>query len=375
MKPHKELHVSKVFLTDLRAQPKRNLFNKIEYLLDRLTIDRRIKKNDLVAIKLHFGEAGNAAYLRPVFLRTIVDKVKSLGARPFLTDTNTLYTGSRSNGVNHLTTAIFNGFDYSCVGCPIIIADGLRGTNGVRVPIKGEVLKHAVVARDIVEADAIIAITHFKLHELSGFGGALKNAGMGCATREGKLVQHSTVGPKINVKVCKGCKLCLDYCSQDAIVLKDNKATIEGHRCIGCGECIVVCPHGAIEINWNEAQDRFQKKMVEYAFAALKGKEKKSLFLNFIMQVSPACDCYPHNDAPIVRDIGITASLDPVAIDAASADLVNNEPSIPGTAIKKPMQGGEDKFRAVYPTIDWNIQLDHGEKMGMGKRLYTLVKV
>jgi len=375
MKPHKELHVSKVFLTDLRAQPKRNLFNKIEYLLDRLTIDRRIKKNDLVAIKLHFGEAGNAAYLRPVFLRTIVDKVKSLGARPFLTDTNTLYTGSRSNGVNHLTTAIFNGFDYSCVGCPIIIADGLRGTNGVRVPIKGEVLKHAVVARDIAEADAIIAITHFKLHELSGFGGALKNAGMGCATREGKLVQHSTVGPKINVKVCKGCKLCLDYCSQDAIVLKDNKATIEGHRCIGCGECIVVCPHGAIEINWNEAQDRFQKKMVEYAFAALKGKEKKSLFLNFIMQVSPACDCYPHNDAPIVRDIGITASLDPVAIDAASADLVNNEPSIPGTAIKKPMQGGEDKFRAVYPTIDWNIQLDHGEKMGMGKRLYTLVKV
>ncbi len=367
--------MSKVFFTDLRAQPKRNLFNKIEYLLDRLTIDRRIKKNDLVAIKLHFGEAGNAAYLRPVFLRTIVDKVKSLGARPFLTDTNTLYTGSRSNGVNHLTTAIHNGFDYSCVGCPIIIADGLRGTNGVKVEIKGEVLKEAHIARDIADADAIIVVTHFKLHELSGFGGALKNLGMGCATREGKLVQHSTLGPKINVKTCKGCKLCLDYCSQSAIRLKDKKAMIEGHKCIGCGECIMICPHGAIEIQWNEEQSKFQKKMVEHALGALKGKEKKSIFLNFVMQVSPACDCYPHNDAPIVRDIGITASLDPVAIDAASADLVNNEPSIPGTAIKKPMQGGEDKFRAVYPTIDWNIQLDHGEKLGMGKRGYTLVKV
>jgi uncharacterized Fe-S center protein len=375
MKPHKELPMSKVFYTDLRAQPKRNLFNKIEYLLDRLTINRRIKKNDLVAIKLHFGEAGNAAYLRPVFLRTIVDKVKSLGARPFLTDTNTLYTGSRSNGVDHLMTAIHNGFDYSCVGCPIIIADGLRGTNGVKVGIKGEVLKETHIARDIADADAIIAVTHFKLHELSGFGGALKNLGMGCATREGKLVQHSTLGPKINVKTCKGCKLCLDYCSQSAIRLKDKKAMIEGHKCIGCGECIMICPHGAIEIQWNEEQSKFQKKMVEHALGALKGKEKKSIFLNFVMQVSPACDCYPHNDAPIVRDIGITASLDPVAIDAASADLVNNEPSIPGTAIKKPMQGGEDKFRAVYPTIDWNIQLDHGEKLGMGKRRYTLVKV
>jgi len=367
--------MSKVFFTDLRAQPKRNLFNKIEYLLDRLTIDRRIKKNDLVAIKLHFGEAGNAAYLRPVFLRTIVDKVTSLGARPFLTDTNTLYTGSRSNGVNHLMTAIHNGFDYSCVGCPIIIADGLRGTNGVKVGIKGEVLKETHIARDIADADAIIAVTHFKLHELSGFGGALKNLGMGCATREGKLVQHSTLGPKINVKTCKGCKLCLDYCSQSAIRLKDKKAMIEGHKCIGCGECIMICPHGAIEIQWNEEQSKFQKKMVEHALGALKGKEKKSIFLNFVMQVSPACDCYPHNDASIVRDIGITASLDPVAIDAASADLVNNEPSMPGTAIKKPMQGGEDKFRAVYPTIDWNIQLDHGEKMGMGTRRYTLVKV
>lgn len=366
--------MGKVYFTDLRTTPNRNVLDKVVDLMNRVKIDTRIKKNDLVAVKVHFGELGNTAYLRPVFLRSIVRRLKDAGGKPFLTDTNTLYTGSRSDTVSHLTTAIHNGFDYSCVECPLVIADGLRGTSSSRIAIAGEVLKEAHIAKEIAEADALVAVTHFKAHELSGFGGTLKNLGMGCATREGKLVQHSTVSPKVNRDTCKGCKLCQSYCPAGAITVASKKACI-GEKCIGCGECILICPFQAIEIQWNESPDIFQKKMMEYAAGALKGKAKKSLFINFVMQVSPACDCYPHSDAPIVRDIGILASDDPVAIDAASCDMVNNEVSLPGTAIKHTLAKGEDKWRALYPEIDWNIQLDHAEKMGLGTRKYQLVKI
>jgi uncharacterized Fe-S center protein len=366
--------MSKVFFTDMRARPDRNLLNKVEGLLERMKIGKMVKKNDLVAIKLHFGELGNCAFLRPVFLRTIVETVKSVGAQPFLTDTNTLYKGSRSNAVSHLSTAMYNGFDYTCVGCPVIIADGLRGTNSVKVKVPGEALKEVSIAREIAEADSMIVVTHFKLHELSGFGGALKNIGMGGASRDGKLVQHSTVAPQVNIDKCKGCKVCFDYCPSEAISLKEKKATVEGRTCIGCGECIAICPEGAIEIQWTDDADLFQKKMVEHAYGVLQGK-KNTIFLNFIIDVSPACDCYPCNDAPIVRDVGILASFDPVSIDAASADLVNAEESLPGTVIKRVSKGGQDKFRAVYPSIDWNVQLDHAEKLGLGERKYMLVKV
>jgi hypothetical protein len=367
--------VSKIYFTDLRTNPKRNLLNKIEDLINRLRIDNAVKKNDNVAIKVHFGEKGNTAYLRPVFLRTIIERIKRTGAKPFLTDTNTLYTGSRSDAATHIITAIENGFDYSCTGCPIIIADGLRGKSGIKVAINGEILKKVSIAKEIAEADSIIAVTHFKAHDLSGFGGALKNLGMGCATKEGKMIQHSSVAPEISIKTCKGCKLCLEYCPASAISLSSKKASIDGNKCIGCGECLVVCPHNAIMVQWNESPDIFQKKMVEHAWGALAGKEKTSFFLNFLMQISPACDCYPNNDAPIVRDIGILASNDPVAIDAASCDLVNAEESIPNTAIKKPLKKGEDKWKALHPAIDWNIQLDHAEKLGLGEREYNIIKI
>jgi len=367
--------MSKVYFTDLRTSPNRNLFQKLDDLLSRVKIGAIIKKDSIVAIKLHFGEEGNTAYVRPVFLRTIVNRIKALGAKPFLTDTTTLYKGSRSDAVSHLTTAIHNGFDFSTVGCPLIIADGLRGSHGAKIRIDGEILQSVSIAKDIVDADSLIVVTHFKAHELSGFGGALKNVGMGCATKEGKLVQHSMVAPKINTKQCVGCELCTGYCPVNAISVTDKKASIDEKKCIGCGECIMICRVKAIEIQWVQPQDVFQKTMVEHAYGALKGKEKRSLFVNFLIQISPACDCYPHSDAPIVQDIGILASTDPVSIDAASCDLVNREPSLPHTAIKKSLKEGEDKWKALFPSIDWNIQLDHAERLGMGERAYTLIKI
>jgi len=367
--------MARVYFTDLRTNPKRSLLDKIEDLLDRVKTKERIKKSDLTAIKLHFGEKGNIAYIRPVFIRKIADYIKKLGARPFITDTNTLYSGSRSDSVNHINTAVYNGFDYASTGCPIIIADGIRGSNSVKVSVDGEILKDVSIAGDIVNADSLVVVTHFKGHELSGFGGALKNIGMGCASREGKLIQHSNVAPKVNGENCKGCGLCTGYCSVGAISIMEKKAFIDPERCIGCGECIIICPFKAIEIQWNEPQDVFQKKMVEHAAGVLKGKEKRTIFINFLTQISPACDCYPNNDSPIVRDIGIVASIDPVSIDAASCDLVNNEESLPNTAIKNMRKRGEDKWKALYPTIEWQIQLEHAEKMGLGERMYHLIKV
>ncbi len=376
-----------VYFTDMRTRPGRSLLNKLNGLLLRTKAQRRVKKNDLTAIKVHFGEAGNCAYVRPVFLRVVADYLRTLGCKPFLTDTNTLYKGSRSDATAHIETAVRHGFDYAAIGCPVIIADGLRRGSGVRMPIQGELLQEASIAPGIAEADALVVVSHFKGHEVAGFGGALKNVGMGCASREGKLVQHSTLSPAVNGKRCKGCGACLDFCPEGAIHLSGKTdesdasrpparhAVIEGHKCIGCGQCVVACPQGAVRVQWNEKPDHFQKKMVEYAAGALKEKAGKALFLNFLMQISPNCDCLPNNDAPIVKDIGILASWDPVAIDAASVDLVNSQEALPGTAVKHATGVGQDLFRAIYPQSDWNVQLDHGVRMGLGTRDYELLKV
>jgi uncharacterized Fe-S center protein len=364
-----------VYFTDMRTRPGRSLLDKVGGLLKRVKAERRVKKNDLTAIKVHFGERGNCAFIGPVMIRVVVEHLLALGCRPFVTDANTLYKGSRGDAVAHIETAVRNGFDYAVVGCPVIIADGLRGSPGVKVPIEGELLAEVSIARGIVEADSLVVVSHFKGHELSGFGGALKNVGMGCAAREGKLIQHSSLGPLISADACIGCSRCLGYCPAGAISLSGKTAVIEGHKCIGCGECILVCPQGAVQVQWNKDADQFQKKMVEHAAGVLKGKEDKSVFLNFLMQISPACDCYPNNDAPIVQDIGILASLDPVAIDAASVELVNARESLPGTALTHRVGGGQDKFRALYPGVDWNVQLDHAAKMGLGGREYKIVKV
>ncbi len=362
---------SDVYFAHLRSTPRQNLLDKVELVLRRAGVADRVKKGDLVAVKLHFGERGNTSFIRPVFVRRVVEVLKELGARPFLTDANTLYVGSRGEAVSHLENAIRNGFDYAVVGAPLVIADGLRGSTSVAVPVAGKHFQQARIAAEIAHADAVVSLAHFKCHELSGFGGTLKNLGMGCAAREGKLAQHSNVAPKVKKKLCIACGECVRWCAQEAISVGEV-ALIDSERCVGCGECILTCPQGAIQIQWNEGPDVMQQKMAEYAFAALSGKRDKSVFLNFVTQVSPACDCYGHSDAPIVRDLGFLSSTDPVALDAASADLVNAERGIEGTALASNLLPGEDKFRGVYPKIDSTTQLRHAESLGLGRRAYRL---
>ena len=366
---------STVFFADMRAGHKENLFSKIGKLMHNCGVGERIAPDDLVAVKVHFGERGNHAFVRPIFVRRVVEEIKSCGGKPFLTDSSTLYPGERKEAVSALVNAVENGFAYAVVGAPLIMSDGLRGHTAVDVAIEGELLRNVSIGSEIVEADALVAVSHFKCHELTGFGGTLKNLGMGCASREGKLVQHSTVAPAVSEKFCSACALCLKACSHDAIAIIEGKARIDPEKCAGCGRCITACQKKAINVQWNEAAPLVMKKMCEYALGAVKGKGNKTLYLNFITQVSPACDCYGHADAPIVNDIGICASTDPVALDQACADLVNGASGNRETALKSGFEPGGDKFRGVHPDIDWEVQLEHGEKIGLGMREYELVRI
>jgi uncharacterized Fe-S center protein len=366
---------SNVFYSDLRASARQSLLDKIATLVEKAGIGEVLSPRDLVAVKIHFGEKGNTAFIRPVFVRKIIECVQRAEGQAFLTDTNTLYGGTRGNGVSHFKTAVENGFAFSVVRAPIIIADGIRGASISEVSINQDFIKTAFMGKEIIEADALIGLTHFKGHELTGFGGTLKNLGMGCAARKGKLEQHSGLAPKVKRKKCVGCGDCVQHCAQHAIVLSEDKAVIDPNTCVGCAECILICPNEAINIKWSKDVPTFQKKMVEYALAALQSKDGKALFLSFLTNISPACDCYGHSDAPIVNDIGILASTDPVAIDQASVDLVNRQASAEGSCLTQSEAGEDDKFRSLYPRIDWEIQLDYAASKGLGNRAYQLVSI
>jgi hypothetical protein len=366
---------SKVYFIDMRATIKENFIAKIGRLMETAGLSSVIAKRDLTAVKIHFGEMGNAAFIRPVYVRKVVEMIKQAGGVPFLTDANTLYAGTRSDAPHHLTTAMANGFAYTVVQAPLIIADGLRGKNETAVPIHQKHFESVYIGTDIVEADALVSVAHFKGHELSGFGGTIKNLGMGCASRKGKLAQHSGLSPKVSAEQCIGCGECQEHCSQHAIAVVGEKAQIDEEACIGCGECILICPNEAIDVQWSRSIPIFLENIVEYTMGVLREKAHKAFFINFITDVSPACDCYPANDAPIVKNIGILASTDPVAIDQAAVDLVNAEPALAGTRLAANTAPGEDKFKGIYPQVDWPIQLEYAEKLGLGSRGYTLEKL
>lgn len=371
---------SEVFITDLSANWKKSVASKVGDLFESLEPGKVFKPKQLVGVKLHFGEAGNTAHIRPQFVRKVTDRLRELKCKPFLTDTNTLYVGARTEAYSHLITAFDNGFTREVVGAPIIIADGLRGNNHVAATCEGTHFKEALVASDIHQADGLVVLSHFKGHELSGFGGALKNMGMGCAAREGKLAQHSNISPKVKRKKCVGCGECVTWCRGGAISLEDDegdeKAKINPEKCIGCAECILSCPNGAIEIQWNESIPVFMEKMVEYGSAVMRQKGDRIVFMTFVTDVSPLCDCCPFSDRPIVPNVGILASRDPVAIDQAAADLVNDAPGNPVSELKEEaLEKGADKFRALFPHIDWSHQLDYAEKMGLGSRDYKLTRI
>ena len=343
-------------------------FNKIDF------------KNKFVAIKMHFGEKGNLAYLRPNYAKVVADAVKAAGGKPFLTDCNTLYVGSRKNALDHMDCAYENGFNPFCTGCHVIIADGLKGTDEALLPVpNGELVKEAKVGRALADADILISLTHFKGHEMAGFGGAMKNIGMGGGSRAGKMEMHTNGKMHVQQDKCVGCGNCVRICAHGAPSITNKKSTIDLKKCVGCGRCLGLCPTDAIAPLEFQAPDYMNKRMAEYAWALVQGRP--TFHISLIVDVSPNCDCHAENDVPIVPDLGMLASTDPVALDRACADLVNAAQPLPGSQLAKNIakdpkgSKGKDYFELTTPDSGWKVCLEHAEKIGMGTQKYELIRV
>lgn len=318
----------------------------------------KIAEDDFVAMKIHFGEKHNTGYIRPEWLKGVVGELGKRTPRAFLTDSNTLYVGNRSNSVDHIRLAWSHGFTPDVVGVPVIIADGLIGGDDRDIAAGRSRVRSAKIAGAILDADALLCLTHVTGHVQTGIGASIKNMGMGCASRAGKLDQHSEVHPRVSARLCRNCGICLDHCPEAAIVQAEGQVVIDGKKCVGCGECLVVCKPGAIKWRWDEDSPRIQEKLAEYAMTVQSRFKGKVGFVNVLIHVTKDCDCMAKSQPPIVGDIGILASSDPVAVDKATADLVIG-------------RAGEDVFRKGYD-LDWAVQFRHGEAIGLGSVGYTL---
>ena len=324
---------SKVYFTSMKATFQENLPQKLKRLMKTAGMGEIDFDNKYTAIKMHFGEPGNLAFLRPNYAAVMVELVKELGGKPFLTDCNTLYVGGRKNALDHLDSAYKNGFSPFSTGCHVIIADGLKGTDEELVPIDGEYVKEAKIGRAVMDADVFLTLNHFKGHEATGFGGALKNIGMGCGSRAGKMEMHSAGKPYVEQENCIGCGNCVKICAHDAPSITERKAVIDQDKCVGCGRCIGVCPKDAVCASNDESNDILNKKIAEYSLAVL--KDRPHFHVSLVIDVSPNCDCHAENDIPIVPDVGMFASFDPVALDRACADAVNRQPDVRMSKIHK----------------------------------------
>ena len=367
---------SKVYFADLRADVHENLQQKLTRLMKTAGMGDIDFQDKFVAIKLHFGEPGNLAFLRPNWARAVADFVKERGGKPFLTDCNTLYVGGRKNALDHMDSAMLNGFNPMTTGCQIIIADGLKGSDEVEVPVAGgEYVKNAKIGRAVMDADVFISLTHFKGHETAGFGGCLKNIGMGCGSRAGKMEQHNAGKPHVAQEKCIGCGQCRKICAHGAPIIEDRKVHIDHDRCVGCGRCIAVCPKDAVQINWDESTTNLNYKIAEYTKAVVDGRP--CFHISLVIDVSPNCDCRSENDMAIVPNVGMFASFDPVALDMACVDAVNAQTPLRGSAADG-AHGHEhehDHFQRIHPDTNWRSCLEHGERIGIGSRQYELIKI
>ncbi len=371
---------AKVYFTDFRARTfGAGLPGKLQKLIRFAGIGQIDMDGKFVAIKMHFGELGNISFLRPNYARAVVDVVKELGGKPFLTDCNTMYPGSRKNALEHLECAWQNGFTPLTVGCPILIGDGLKGTDDIAVPVRGgEYVKEAKIGRAVMDADVFISLTHFKGHETAGFGGTIKNIGMGCGSRAGKTEQHSDGRPTINPSRCRGCRRCLRECANNGLIFDEaaKKMTVDQGSCVGCGRCLGACNFDAISFRNDNAIEVLNCRMAEYTKAVVDGRP--SFHISLVVDVSPNCDCHSENDTPILPNLGMFASFDPLALDQACVDACLAAAPMPNSQLSDNIASDgfvdhHDHFTNSTPESEWRSCLAHAEKIGLGTREYELV--
>jgi len=373
---------AKVYFTDFRTIAFGDgLPAKLKKLVKAAGINKMDMDGKFVAIKMHFGESGNISYLRPNYARAVVEVVKEAGGKPFLTDCNTMYPGSRKNALEHLQCAWENGFTALTVGCPILIGDGLKGTDDMAVPVAGgECVKEAKIGRAVMDADVFISLTHFKGHEMTGFGGTIKNIGMGCGSRAGKKEQHSSGKPEIDPELCRGCRKCYPECANGGLVFDEvrKKMTVDKNNCVGCGRCLGACNFDAISFENDNAAEQLNRRMAEYCKAVVDGRP--NFHISLVLDISPYCDCHPENDAPILPDIGMFASFDPLALDQACADACLRVAPLPNAILSDNMAktgfvDHHDHFVNTSPESEWRTCLAHGEKIGLGTREYEIIVI
>lgn len=373
---------AKVYFTDFRTVAFGDgLPTKLKKLIKKAGIGKIDMDGKFVAIKMHFGELGNISYLRPNYARAVTDVVKELGGKPFLTDCNTMYPGSRKNALEHLECAWENGFTPLTVGCPVLIGDGLKGTDDIAVPVAGgEYVKEARIGRVIMDADVFISLTHFKGHEMTGFGGTIKNIGMGCGSRAGKTDQHSSGKPHIDKALCRGCRRCQRECANGGLEFDDasKKMIVNHENCVGCGRCLGACNFDAIVFDNDAANELLNCRMAEYTKAVVDGRP--NFHISLVVDVSPNCDCHGENDAPILPNLGMFASFDPLALDQACADACLKAAPLPGSQLSDNMSkpdfvDNHDNFVNSTPESEWRSCLDHAEKIGLGTRDYEMIVI
>lgn len=355
---------AKVYFVELQdgASP-RVQARAIRRLYEAAGVSRFLSRRDLVAIKVHVGEKGNTTHVKPELVAELVKKVKASSALPFITETSTLYRGQRENAVKHILLAHGHGFSIERVGAPFILADGLVGTTEAEVRIQAEAGWIQVrVAREILSADALLVVSHPTGHPGTGMGGAIKNLGMGLASRAGKMRQHSAVRPEVLPERCSNCGKCRKWCPAQAVEERGGSSFIVSEKCLGCGQCIAVCRFDAIRYDFGVESSELQRRMVEHALGALQGKAGKSFFFNVLVEMTKDCDCFNVPQEKLVPDMGILGSQDPVALDKATLDMVSE-------------RAGADLGALSYPELDPMVQIEHAETLGMGTRNYFLEKV
>ncbi len=358
---------SKVYFLDYSREP--DILPGIERLCRGSGMLKAISKGDSVAVKLHMGELGNITYIRPAFVRKVVDLVKKQGAKPFVTDTVSLYPGRRDTGSKYLSTAAYNGFVKETVGAPVVIADG-DGDDGWEVAVESAVggcdLRGVEVARGIYEADFLLVLSHVKGHMITGFGGAVKNLGMGCVTKQSKREQHRVCPAVLDDAKCDGCEGCLEACPADALSMRDGKPQRDPEKCIYCSSCLFAC--GCRALLWEKRnKERFQVYLAHAAAAVTRGFEQRIGYINFVQDVTPHCDCAAPAGRALFADVGILAATDPVAVDKASLDLIDKARMIgPQRAISGPDKLGK------WHQVDSLVQLRTAQELGMGSLEYDL---